>query len=104
MAKEAVEKVRDAEEEALKIVREAEQQAAALLAEAGESAARNLEKIKEEETQKMSGALESAKAKADEDFIIFKKEVSEKCARHREEILSKSEMITDRIIEAVKRG
>lgn len=104
MAKETVERVKNAEEEALKIVAEAEQNAAASLAAAGEEATKNLDGIKAEEAQKMRDALDSAQKLADEDFETFKTEVSAKCEKRRNEIFENSEKIIGRIIEAVKKG
>lgn len=104
MAKEAIEKVRNAEEEALRIVAEAEQKAAALLSAAGEKASNRLEEIKAEEEIATNEALRSAKEKADGDFVKFKEEVSEKCETYRKEILANSEQIIGRIIDAVRKG
>lgn len=104
MAREAIEKVRNAEDEALEIVAKAEHDALELLAKAGEDAQTGLKAFQTGEKLKTRESLDKAKLEAEKEFDDFKKEVSEKCKKRREEILAGSEDIIGRIIDAVKKG
>ena len=104
MAREAIEKVKNAEEEALEIVARAERDSLELLAKAGEDAQNRLKALEAEESHKTHESLEKAKLEADKEFEVFKAEVAEKCKKRREEILAGSEDIISRIIDAVKKG
>ena len=104
MAREAIEKVKNAENEALKIIAKAERDSAELLTKAGEDAHARLKELETEEARKMRESLEGAKIDADREFDAFKGEVLEKCKKRREKILAGSEEIIDRIIDAVKKG
>ena len=104
MAKEAIEKVANAENEALEIAAKAEREAIELLAKAGEDAQNRLKLLQAEEMRTTRESLDEAKIEADKEFDAFKAEVSEKCKKRREEILAGSEYIIGRIIDAVKKG
>ena len=104
MAREAIEKVRNAENEALEIVAKAESDTLELVAKAGEDAQAGLKAFQAEEGRKTRESLDKAELEAEKEFDAFKKEVLEKCKKRREEILAGSEDIIGRIIEAVKKG
>lgn len=104
MAREAIEKVKNAEDEGLEIVAKAERDAAELLTKAGEDAQARLKELEAEQARKMRESLEATKLESDKEFDSFKAEVSEKSKKRREEILAGSEEIIGRIIDAVKKG
>ena len=104
MAKEAIEKVREAENKANEIVLKAERDASELLAKVGVDADNMLNAEKAAEAQKTREAVDAAKIEADKAFEAFKDDVSEKCENRRAEILKNKENIIGRIIEAVRKG
>lgn len=104
MAKEALEKVKNAESEAENIISRAESDASELLAKAGEAAQSRLKELETEEARKMRESLAKAEIEAEQEFEGFKAEVSEKCEIRHKEILAGKEEIIGRILGAVKKG
>ena len=104
MAKEAVEKVKNAESEAEKIISKAEHDAAELLTKAGEAAQERLKALEAEEAREMRESLAQAELEADKEFEIFKAGALKKCEDRRTKILAGKEEIIGRILGAVKKG
>lgn len=104
MAKEAIEKVRAAEEKAAQVVQSAELAASEMLVSAGEAAKDELEAAEKRASDELGKLARDGKAAGEQALSDAKKSIEEKCAARREAMLAKKEDIIAEIIEAVKAG
>ena len=104
MAKEAIEKVRAAEEKAAQVVQSAELAASEMLVSAGEAAKDELEAAEKRAADELGALVNSEKAAGEQTLSDAKKGIEEKCAARRKAMLAKKDNIIAEIIEAVKAG
>ena len=104
MAKEAIEKVRAAEEKAAQLVQNAELAASEMLVSAGEAAKDELEAVKKRAADELAELVNSEKSAGEQALSNARTDIEARCAARREAMLAKKENIIAEIIEAVKAG
>lgn len=102
MAKEAIERVKLAEEKAAQILETAEREAADMVAAVGKEAQSSLEQARVAASVRIENARTEAKKRESEMLSAAETDIELKCAERRAAILKNKETIIGRITEAVK--